>query len=135
MGGHHVNAPLSMHSEMMAIQSALSLSSGAQSYQTSAHSAAKWSQKLCFKLLGASKRKARFRGLKAYVQAMCAEPTADAFADKQSSGKFSHQESRFEAYPSQSGQGGSEMGQWGRGERERCGEANEEEKRETTNEE
>ena len=108
MGGHHVNAPLSMHSEMMAIQSALSLSSGAQSYQTSARSA-KWLQKPCFKLSSASKRKARLRGLKAYVLAVCEESAAENRTGKQSRGKFSLQESHFEAYPSQSGQGGPEV--------------------------
>lgn len=49
VGGHHLNAPLSMHSEMMAIQSALSLSSAAQASQKSARSA-KWLQKPCLKL-------------------------------------------------------------------------------------
>ena len=134
MGGHHANSPLSMHSEMMAIQSALSLSPGAQSYQTSARSA-KWLQKPCFKLPSASKRKARLRGLKAYVQAVC-ESAAESCTAKQSGGKFSLQESLFEAYPSQSGQGGSGKWQRGEGREERCGNGIiEEECRETPNEE
>ncbi|KAL2067145.1 hypothetical protein VTL71DRAFT_1569 [Oculimacula yallundae] len=71
--GHNANIALSMHSEMMAIQSALSLSSGTQSSQTSARSA-KCFQKPCFKLPGDSKkRKARARGLKAYAKAVCEE--------------------------------------------------------------
>ncbi|KAH6719017.1 hypothetical protein BKA61DRAFT_669353 [Leptodontidium sp. MPI-SDFR-AT-0119] len=65
--GHNANVALSMHSEMMAIRSALSLSSGTQSSQTSARSA-KCFEKPCFKLPGDSKkRKARARGLKARV--------------------------------------------------------------------
>lgn len=135
MGGRHVNAPLSMHSEMMAIQSALSLSSGTQSYQTSARSAM-WLQKPCFKLSSASKRKARLRGLKAYVQAVCEESAAESCTGKQCSGKFSLQESRFGAYPSQSSQGGSEKRQREEGQEERCGNGViEEEWRETPNEE
>ncbi|KAF2500494.1 hypothetical protein BU16DRAFT_614235 [Lophium mytilinum] len=65
-GGSHANTPLSMHSEMMAIHSALSSSS------TMASSALS-SQKPCFKLSGGSKRKARLRrdGLKAYVERVC----------------------------------------------------------------
>ncbi|KAF2111850.1 hypothetical protein BDV96DRAFT_499243 [Lophiotrema nucula] len=65
-GGKHANTPLSMHSEMMAIHSALSASS------TSASSAV-YSQKPCFKLSGGTKRTARLRreGLKAYVQTVC----------------------------------------------------------------
>ncbi|TVY25792.1 hypothetical protein LHYA1_G004557 [Lachnellula hyalina] len=73
--GHNANTPLSLHSEMMAIQSALSLSSGALSSQTSARSA-KYYQKPCFSLSGDSKnRRARARGLKAYAEAICTEAT------------------------------------------------------------
>jgi deoxycytidylate deaminase len=134
IGGHHLNAPLSLHSEMMAIQSALSLSSGAQSYQTSARSA-KWLQKPCFKLSGASKRKARLRGLKAYLQAVCEESAAEGRTGNQSCGKFSLQESHFEAYPSQSSPGGSEVWQLGEDKKgERCGFIEEEEPRQTPNE-
>lgn len=104
-GGYKANTPLSMHSEMMAIQNALSLSSGAQSYQTSARSA-QWLQKPCFKLSGNSKRKARLRGLKTYVEAVCADAEAEAAAVQRSSGgdsagKFCLQKSRFEPDPSQ----------------------------------
>ncbi|PMD64023.1 uncharacterized protein K444DRAFT_660705 [Hyaloscypha bicolor E] len=68
--GPHANVNLSMHSEMMAIRSALSLSSGTLSSQTSARSA-KCFEKPCFKLPGDSKkRKARARGLKAYAAAV-----------------------------------------------------------------
>jgi hypothetical protein len=136
IGGHHVNAPLSMHSEMMAIQSALSLSSGAQSYQTSARSA-KWLQKPCFKLSSASKRKARLRGIKAYVQTVCNESATEGCIGKQSGSKFSLQESRFEVDSSQSGQEGSEVWQRGEGQGERYGSGviEEEERRERPNEE
>jgi hypothetical protein len=137
MGGHHLNAPLSMHSEMMAIQSALSLSSGAQSHQTSARSA-KWLQKPCFKLSSASKRKARLRGLKAYVHAVCEGSAVENCTGKQSRGKLSLQKSHFEAYPSQSGQGRSEVWQRRREEQGgRCGFGfiDEEERRETPDKE
>ncbi|KAH7403531.1 hypothetical protein BKA64DRAFT_707019 [Cadophora sp. MPI-SDFR-AT-0126] len=46
--GHNANVALSMHSEMMAIRSALSLSSGTQASQTSARSAMCF-EKPCFK--------------------------------------------------------------------------------------
>ncbi|TVY20041.1 hypothetical protein LARI1_G002120 [Lachnellula arida] len=73
--GRNANTPLSLHSEMMAIQSALSLSSGTLSSQASARSA-KYYQKPCFSLSGDSKkRKLRTRGLKAYAEAVCAEAT------------------------------------------------------------
>lgn len=94
-----------MHSEMMAIQNALSLSSGAQSYQTSARSA-QWLQKPCFKLSSHPKRKARLRGLKAYVEAVCTEAESAAAAAQKSGGgdsvgKFCLQKSRFEPSSSQ----------------------------------
>ncbi|KAE8452319.1 hypothetical protein EG329_001019 [Mollisiaceae sp. DMI_Dod_QoI] len=63
--GHNANTPLSMHSEMMAIKSALSLSSGTLSSQMSARSA-KYFEKPCFKLPSDSKkRKSRAHALKA----------------------------------------------------------------------
>jgi len=65
-GGHHINTPLSMHSEMMAIHSALSHSSTLASTMASY-------QKPCFKISGSSKRKERLRrdALKAYVERVC----------------------------------------------------------------
>ncbi|KAF1841915.1 putative isomerase YbhE [Cucurbitaria berberidis CBS 394.84] len=65
-GGKLANTPLSMHSEMMAIHSALSASSTMTSSILS-------SQKPCFKLSGDSKRKARLRrdAVKSYVEAVC----------------------------------------------------------------
>jgi len=98
----HDNAPLTLHSEMMAIQSALSLSSVVRSTQKSAR-AAKWLQKPCSKASRASKT-VRQRNLKAYVQAIWAE--AEAAADRFGSGKFRLQESGFEAITSQPGQQG-----------------------------
>ncbi|PBP24496.1 putative nuclear localization protein NPL6 [Diplocarpon rosae] len=101
--GHNSNVALSMHSEMMAIRSALSLSSGAQACQTSARSA-KCFEKPCFKLPGDSKkRKARARGLKAYAKAAC-EEAASTSTGNSSGGKFSLQESRFEPGASQPGE-------------------------------
>jgi len=103
--GPHANVHLSMHSEMMAIRSALSLSSGTLSSQTSARSA-KCFEKPCFKLPGDSKkRKARARGLKAYAAAVCAE-AATSGTGKAYSGKFSIQKPGFEPSASQPGHQG-----------------------------
>ena len=100
--GPNANVHLSMHSEMMAIRSALSLSSGTLSSQTSARSA-KCFEKPCFKLPGDSKkRKARARSLKAYAAAVCAEAEA-ASTGKAYGGKFSTQKSGFEPSSSQPG--------------------------------
>jgi hypothetical protein len=73
-GGKLANTPLSMHSEMMAIHSALSASG------TMALSAVS-SEKPCFKLSGDSKRKSRLRrdAINSYVKAVCEaalQPTA-----------------------------------------------------------
>lgn len=91
-----------MHSEMMAIHSALSLSSGTLSGQTSAR-AATWLQKPCFKAPGGPKRKqARLRGLKAYIETVCTEAAAaQSGGAKGCIAGFSLQESRFEARTSQ----------------------------------
>ena len=103
--GHNANTPLSMHSEMMAIRSALSLSSGTLSSQTSARAAAYY-QKPCFKLPGDSKkRKARARGLKAYAEAVCAEAApANTTTGKVYGGNDSVSAQGFENRPSQPGQ-------------------------------
>jgi deoxycytidylate deaminase len=87
-GGHHANTPLSMHSEMMAIHSALSTSSTLSSTTTSY-------EKPCFKLPGSTKRKARLRRelLAAYVKTVC--------ATSQRSGLPQVQECGFEASASQ----------------------------------
>ncbi|KAM3421443.1 hypothetical protein BST61_g1837 [Cercospora zeina] len=65
-GGHSVNQPLSMHSEMMAIYSALNASSTLSSTTFSR-------EKPCFKLPRADTRKARLRRavLEAYAKAVC----------------------------------------------------------------
>jgi hypothetical protein len=100
--GPNANVILSMHSEMMAIHSALSLSSGTLSSQTSARSA-KCFEKPCFKLPGDSKkRRARARGLKAYAAAVCSEAAASG-TGKAYGGKFSIQKSGFEPGTSQPG--------------------------------
>ena len=116
--GYNSNAPLSMHSEMMAIRSALSLSSGTHASQTSARSA-KCFQKPCFTLPGDSKkRKLRAKALKAYSQAVCFEAEA-ASTGKAYGGKFSIQTQGFEPGASQPGQQGQQRtaqlqgaGQW-----------------------
>ncbi|CAK3823411.1 hypothetical protein DOTSEDRAFT_55053 [Lecanosticta acicola] len=68
-GGHSVNQPLSMHSEMMAIYSALPHSSSTKSSTTFSR------EKPYFKLSGGDKRKARLRRdlLMAYVAAVSPE--------------------------------------------------------------
>lgn len=65
-GGKQANTPLSMHSEMMAIHSALSASRALVSMAVS-------SQKPYFKLSGDSKRKARLRrdAIKTYAKTIC----------------------------------------------------------------
>jgi deoxycytidylate deaminase len=102
--GRNANTPLSMHSEMMAIRSALSLSSGTLSSQTSARAAAYY-QKPCFKLPGDSKKsRARARGLKAYAEAVCAEASStNTSTGKVSGGKYSVQTQSFEPRTSQPG--------------------------------
>lgn len=87
------NTPLSMHSEMMAINSALSLSS-AIACQGSARST-QWLEKPCFKLPSRSKRQARLQRLKAYADAVCEDFTAD-FATSERRGMSQVQQSRFE---------------------------------------
>ncbi|EME76928.1 uncharacterized protein MYCFIDRAFT_65761 [Pseudocercospora fijiensis CIRAD86] len=88
-GGHSVNQPLSMHSEMMAIYSALNASSTMSSSTFSR-------EKPCFKLPRSDKRKSRLRRevLLAYVTAVC-EAAAGT-------GQFQVQECGFEASTSQS---------------------------------
>jgi hypothetical protein len=100
--GYNANTPLSMHSEMMAIRSALSLSSGTQSSQASTR-AAKSLQKPCFALQGDSnKRKARARGLQAYAKAAC-EEAASSSGGTLSGARSSIQKQGFEPAASQPG--------------------------------
>jgi deoxycytidylate deaminase len=93
-GGHHANTPLSMHSEMMAIHSALSSSSTMASTVVS-------SVKPSFKLPGKSKHTARLRNerLRTYVEAVCCAALEDQ--TKTQGGKSQVQEWRFEASASQ----------------------------------
>jgi deoxycytidylate deaminase len=108
-GGPNVNTPLSMHSEMMALYSALAASSTLSSTAFSR-------EKLCFKLPREDKRKSRLRRdvLLAYVAAICeASP---------GSGKWQVQECGFETGAHQPGQAGESQlqqrqggGQGGRG--------------------
>lgn len=90
-GGKLANTPLSMHSEMMAIHSALSASS------TVACSAVS-SQKPCFKPSGSSKRKARLRreAVRSDVETVCKAAIAQSTAN-QSDARSQVQEWRFES--------------------------------------
>jgi deoxycytidylate deaminase len=94
--GQHANTPLSMHSEMMAIHSALAQSSTLASTTVS-------SIKPSFKLRGKSKRARRLRDeqIKAYVEAVC-RAALEEQATQKHSGKSHVQEWRFEASASQS---------------------------------
>jgi len=92
-GGCLANTPLSMHSEMMAINSALSLSSTI-ACQGSARST-QWLQKPCFKLPSRSKRQARLQRLTAYADAVCEEVTAGLTVSERR-GMSQVQQSRFE---------------------------------------
>lgn len=116
-GGHLANTPLSMHSEMAAIYCALSLSNTLAS-QGSARSA-KYFEKPCHSLQNSGKRgKARLRGLKKYVAAICEAPgqsSAQTGTGQQSKAKFQVQESRFEPNTSQPGQGQGAHQQGGQG--------------------
>ncbi|CAL8581637.1 hypothetical protein XPA_007325 [Xanthoria parietina] len=67
-GGSLANTPLSMHSEMMAINSALSLSSATDCRGTARST--QWLQKPCFKLPCRSQRQSRLQHLKAYADAI-----------------------------------------------------------------
>lgn len=99
--GHNFNTPLSMHSEMMAIRSALSLSSGTLSSHSSARSA-KVYQNPCFSLPGDSKaRKLRAHALQTYAQAVLAEAGFSAGAIP--GGKLFLQKPGFESRAIQSG--------------------------------
>ena len=96
-GGPLANIPLSMHSEMMAIRSALSLS--AHDSASSARSTA-WCKKSCFKLSGVNKRKSQLQIIREYVKAVCSEAeSTDGRTDTQNeySGPTQGDEWRFEA--------------------------------------
>ncbi|KAI7481885.1 hypothetical protein KC351_g6110 [Hortaea werneckii] len=87
-GGQQSNTPLTMHSEMMAIHSALAASSTLSSTAFAC-------EKPCFKLPSGDKRKARLRAevLKRYVNAVCETAASTASAG---SGKTQVQECGFE---------------------------------------
>ncbi|KAJ4350146.1 uncharacterized protein N0V89_008767 [Didymosphaeria variabile] len=124
-GGKLANTPLSMHSEMMAIHSALSAS-------TTLVSTAVSSQKPYFKLSGDSKRKARLRrdAIKTYVETIC--KVAFAQPAEQRSGQPQVQEWRVEGAASRSVLVESGTGSY---ERSRVSGAYGEQYRETPNEE
>ena len=94
-GGRLANSPLSMHSEMMAIQSALSLSSHSSSY-ASARSSTSMQKPETWKLPARGKRDLQLRNLKYYVEVVCAE-AASASTGKQHGGKAHVQKLQFEA--------------------------------------
>lgn len=112
------NSPLSMHSEMMAIQSALSLSSNATSYG-SARSSTLMQKPGSYKLPGRGKRQLRLRNLKDYVDTICGEAigakvqTAKQSASMQRGGEAQVRGSQFKS-------GREESGFQQRGERERA---------------
>ena len=91
-GGSLANTPLSMHSEMMAINSALSLSS-AIACQGTARST-QWLQKPCYKLPSRSKRQTRLQHLKAYADAVYPDEEEQKTTSERH-GKSHVQESRF----------------------------------------
>lgn len=96
-GGTQANSPLSMHSEMMAIQSALSTSS------TMAPSAFS-REKPCFKLPRGDKRKERLRRdvIKSYVERICESTGATSTtAAHAQGGKLQVQQCSFEGATSQ----------------------------------
>ena len=88
------NTPLSMHSEMMAIHSALSTSSTCSSVS---RSSVKCLEKPCFQLSGGSKRKDK---LQEYVRAVCEEQAevveGRSYRASTCVGQWQVQESRFE---------------------------------------
>lgn len=107
--GHHANSSLSMHSEMMAINSALT-SSSTLAASTAQHI------KPCFKLFGDSKRKRELRRytIAAYVRAVCLAATRGPQAQQQQqqcTGKTQTNKWRFEFCASQCDHVSSEHGQ------------------------
>ncbi|KAG9205026.1 hypothetical protein G6514_009485 [Epicoccum nigrum] len=95
-GGRLANTRLSMHSEMMAIHSALSTSSKGACSAVS-------SQKPCFKLPGSSKRGARLRreAIESYVETICTAVLAQSAANE-CVAKWQVQDWRCESTASQS---------------------------------
>ena len=126
-GGCLANSPLSMHSEMMAIQSALSLSSNTASYG-SARSSALLQKPGLSKLSSRGKRESRLRNLKSYTDTICDEALAARVprtaAGMQYRGESHVQASRFEPSASQCGlaeQSGLQQQEGGgEGEQEGC---------------
>ena len=125
-GGCLAKSPLSMHSEMMAIQSALSLSSNTASYG-SARSSALLQKPGLFKLSSRDKRELRLRNLKSYVDTVCGEALAakasKTAAGMQYGGESQVQASQFEPSASQCGhaeQPGLQQQEGGEEEREGC---------------
>lgn len=123
-GGCSAHTPLSQHSEMAAILSALSLSSHTASYGT-ARSSQLMQKPGSFKLPGQGKRELRLRNLKSYVEAVCggqvssSAAAATRSAGLHGAGKASVQGSRFEpssTHSSQEGRAGVQRG--GAGEQE-----------------
>ena len=127
-GGKYAHTPLSMHSEMMAIHSAISASSTLASTAVS-------SQKPYFKLSGDSKRKARLQreAIKIYVEIVCKAALTQSAAD-QRSGPSRVQSWRFKRATSEPGHTGSPVSPQQEGVRG-CGLAQEANYGETPNEE
>ena len=101
------NTPLSMHSEMMAIHSALSLSN-TLAPRTSTR-LTQWLQKPSFKLPGRGKRELHLQTLEAYVNQAISEGAVTYKKEcggKQHGGASQVQGSQFETSSSQRGEGG-----------------------------
>ena len=125
-GGCLANSPLSMHSEMMAIQSALS-----RSGNTTAHGSARSSQLMqkpgSYKLSGRGKRQLHLRTLKAYLDTVCEAALVETMGNSRPPIGTTHgakaqiQGSSFEPSASQCSQGGAGSqrggGEEGEGER------------------
>ncbi|KAL8724284.1 MAG: hypothetical protein Q9166_008031 [cf. Caloplaca sp. 2 TL-2023] len=101
-GGSLANTPLSMHSEMMAINSALSLSSTIACQGTGRST--QWLQKPCFKLPSRSKRQSRLQLLKAYADAICHSAEEQATASERRGGSSHHQADYYDNMEEEEGQ-------------------------------
>lgn len=118
------NVPLSQHSEMAAISSALSLSSHTASCG-SARSTGLMQKPGYLKLPGRGKRESRLRNLNAYVEAICDGQISDNLSPatvstgSHGASKLCVQGSQFEPSSSQCGQEGGTGVQFKGGERER----------------
>ncbi|KAL8750261.1 MAG: hypothetical protein Q9184_006486 [Pyrenodesmia sp. 2 TL-2023] len=94
-GGTLANTPLSMHSEMMAINSALSLSSAIACRGTARST--QWLQKPCYKLSSRTKRRNRLQHLKAYADAICRASEEQTTTSERRGGSYHYQNDYYNA--------------------------------------